>query len=316
MVRRVERRTCNSISRTERSLRVPRLAIFGNMQLPRFPQLRLQTFKQTPSVVGVDTLVLSGGGIKGIAMLGAVAALNTHKMLDRVTTFVGVSVGSIVATVLAMKLDPRTVFGAHVLDFKYVADIDITRLDKTFGLDSGKYLEEWIATIVPDLTFHEFHATFGTHLVVVATDLNMHRPVYFSHVDTPAFSVRKALRMSCSIPLYFSAVPHDGHLYVDGGVSNNFPIEYATATLGSTRVFGIKFRSSPRVAGHSWTLETFLGSLVESNVNRAPSWGPARILELDTGGTNPTNFKISKKEKISLFENGYAQARLFVKKNH
>lgn len=297
-------------------MRVPRLAFSGNLQLPRFPRLRLQTFKQTPSVLELDTLVLSGGGIKGIAMLGAVAALNKHKVFDRVNTFVGVSVGSIVATVLAMKLDPRAVFTTHVLDFKYVADIDITRLDKTFGLDSGKYLEEWIATIVPDMTFEEFHARFASHLVVVVTDLNLHCPVYFSHVETPAFSVRKALRMSCSIPLYFSAVPHDGHLYVDGGVSNNFPLEHAVTTLGSKRVFGIKFRSSPRAAGHSWSLETFLGSLVESNVNRMHSWIPTKILELETGGVNPTQFKLSKKEKISLFEAGYAQAQSFVKKHH
>ena len=248
-------------------------------------------------------------------MLGAVACLKNHKVLDAVTTFVGVSVGSIVATVLAMKVDPSVAFDTHVLNFKYVADIDITKLDKTFGLDSGKYLEEWIASIVPDLTFAEFRAHYGTTLVVVATNLNMHRPEYFSHVTSPGMSVRRALRMSCSIPLYFSAITYDGHLYVDGGVSNNFPVDYAATVLGSRQIFGIKFTSSPHAADQPWTLERFLGSLVESNVNRVHGGGSrATILELETSKVNPTHFKLSKNEKIVMFKNGYAQAQLFVKK--
>ena len=299
----MERRITHHVPQSEGSLRTTRAAFLRKLRLLRFPRIHFQTLEQTSAKM-VDTLVLSGGGIKGIAMLGAAAYMN----LEQYTTFVGVSVGSIVATVLAMRLDPRQVFESHVLKFKYVADVDITRLDKTFGLDSGKYLDEWIASIIPDLTFDEFYKEFDKTLVVVATNLNFHAPVYFSHESYPALSVRKALRMSCSIPLYFSAVTYDGHLYVDGGLTNNFPLnEYPGA-------FGIKFKTPPREPCHTWTFETFLGSLVESNVNK--SYSPtATVLELDTGALQPTHFKLSQKEKHALFQSGYDQARLFVKKN-
>jgi predicted acylesterase/phospholipase RssA len=266
-------------------------------------------------MVTYDALVLSGGGIKGIGMLGAVAALKKHNVLDTITTFVGVSVGSIVATILAMKLDPRVVFDTHVLGFTYAPDIDITRLDKTFGLDSGKYLEHWIAMMIPEMTFAEFHETYATTLVIVATNLNTHGPKYLSHTTTPDMSVRLALRMSCSIPLYFSAIQYRGELYVDGGMSNNFPIEYPGAVLGSRRVLGIRFKASPRPPDHAWTLERFLGSLVESNVNRSTyAHVPSFVIELDTHDVNPTNFKIKPKERITLFQSGYTQTQLFIKK--
>ena len=256
-----------------------------------------------------DTLVLSGGGVKGISMLGAAASLS----LENVTTFVGVSVGSIVATVLAMKMNPRDVFLHHVANFKYEVDVDITRLDKSFGLDSGKYMEKWIADIVPDLTFAEFHQRFGSTLVVVATNLNLHRPVYFSHTSHPTLHVRRALRMSCSIPLYFSAVTYEGHLYVDGGLTDNFPYDHAM-TLTSQGVLGIKFKSSPRDTHHAWTFEHFLGSLIEANVNTSGP-APPNVLELRTGMTQSTQFKLTTKEKKILYDSGYDQAQLFMKKN-
>jgi predicted acylesterase/phospholipase RssA len=277
----------------------------------RFHRFRPQTLEQAPpSLEAIETLVLSGGGVKGVAMLGAAASLE----LGMVTTFVGVSVGSIVATVLAMQLDPTVVFEQHVLNFRYVADIDITRLDKTFGLDSGKYLVEWIASIVPNLTFAEFHQQFEKTLVVVATDLNVHSTVYFSHESHPAMSVREALRMSCGIPLYFSAVEYEGHLFVDGGLTNNFPLDYALDDLGSKAVLGIKFKTTPRIPYHMWSFESFLGSLVEANVNKKFPLG-ASVLELDTGSLQPTHFKLTQKEKHKLFKSGFEQAQLFMKKN-
>lgn len=262
-----------------------------------------------------DALVLSGGGVKGIAMLGSMAYLHDIGALAHVEHFVGTSVGAVVATVMAMGAGPRDVFKRHVTTFRYVPDIDITRLERNFGLDSGKNLDAWIESLVPtDHTFASFYETFGKTLSVCVTNLNTHTAEFCSHHTTPTLSVRLALRMSCSVPLYFSAIKHNGAMYVDGGVSCNFPVQYAI-DCGANHVLGVRFVAPPKEPGHVWTFETFLGALLESNTNRRhPS--SATIIRLDTGDiSQPLQFKLSKKEKTALFDSGYAQTRLFFKKN-
>jgi predicted acylesterase/phospholipase RssA len=262
-----------------------------------------------------DALVLSGGGVKGITMLGSMAYLQDIGALDHVTHFVGTSVGAVVATVMAMGAAPRDVFKRHVATFKYTPDIDITRLERNFGLDSGKNLERWIESLVPtDHTFASFYETYGKTLTVSVTNLNSHAAEFCSRHTTPHLSVRLALRMSCSVPLYFSAVKYNGSMYVDGGVACNFPVRHAIE-CGAARVLGVRFTAPPKEPGHAWTFETFLGALLESSTNRQHPPN-ATIIHLDTGDVSqPLQFKLSKKEKAALFETGYAQTRLFFKKN-
>lgn len=260
-----------------------------------------------------DALVLSGGGVKGIAMLGSMAYLHEIGALNNVTHFVGTSVGAVVATVMAMRAEPREVYKRHVATFRYMPDIDITRLQSHFGLDSGKNLEKWIASLIPDDTFESFYETFGTTVTVVSTNLNSHATEYFSRHTTPTLSIRLALRMSCSVPLYFSAVKYNGCMYVDGGVSNNFAVRHAV-DCGAKNVLGVRFTAPPKEPEHAWTFETFLGALLESNTNRNHQYH-ATIIRLNTGSiSQPLQFKMTKKEKAALFESGYDQTRMFFKK--
>lgn len=260
--------------------------------------------------------MLSGGGVKGIAMMGSMAFLQDTGALKHVTHYVGTSVGAVIATVMAMGAVPREVFKRHVVPFKYAPDIDIARLERNFGLDSGKNLEKWIASLVPhDHTFASFYATYGKSLSVCVTNLNTHMAEYCSADTTPSLSVRRALRMSCSVPLYFSAVKHDGALYVDGGVSCNFPIRHAIE-CGAKHVLGLRFTAPSKEPDFAWTFESFLGALLESNMNRAPPSNATTVIRLHTGDiTQPLHFKLSKKEKVALYESGYAQTQLYFKKH-
>ncbi|MDB4726518.1 patatin-like phospholipase family protein, partial [bacterium] len=48
---------------------------------------------------------------------------------------------------------------------------------------------------------------------------------YLSYFTHPNLSVLKGIQMSCSIPFIFKAVPHNNNFYIDGCVSNSFPID-------------------------------------------------------------------------------------------
>lgn len=321
MVRCMDRGIGDHVPHSEGSLLISRTSVPGNMFIRGLSRLRIP-FLQQATATGLknksepyDSLVLSGGGIKGIAMLGSMAYLVEHDLLKGVWQYVGSSVGAVVAAVMAMGRSPDDLFSKHVLPFTYSPDIDITRLERNFGLDSGKNLEKWIDTLIPPhTTFSSLYDAHGKSLVVCVTNLNTHSAEYLSKETSPDLHVRKALRMSCSVPLYFSAVRHDGYLYVDGGVSNNFPVQQAINNGGS-RVLGVQFTSPGKSRGHEWTLDSFLGSLLESNLNQQHSSSNTSIIRLQTGDvTQPLDFKLTKSKKKELYDAGFEQTRAYFKK--
>lgn len=261
----------------------------------------------------VHTLVVSGGGMKGVASLGAVAALKKAGALDSVRTVVGTSAGALVAAAFAIDRANVRVLDSLVQS-RYQADVDLSRLLASFGLDSGRHLERWIAALLGGrpYTFAGIRREHGVDLVVCATDLTRRKPVYFGPDATPDMDVATALRMSCTIPLLFSAVKHEGGVYVDGAVSDNFPLAWAADTFGPATVMGIAFR--PRATDPSRSLEAYVGALLECSTRRHYDDADRRMLQLDTGARSAFEFTMSQADMRKLYASGARQARAWLKK--
>jgi hypothetical protein len=263
----------------------------------------------------IETLVVSGGGMRGIASLGAAVALRRAGVLKHVTTLVGTSAGALVAAALA--LDRAGVTLLHDLSkTTYSPDIDLARLLGSYGIDSGRHLDRWIAELMGGqrYTFRDVRALFGVDLVVCVTNVTERRAEYLGPATAPDMDVGLALRMSCSIPLYFSAVTHGGCVYVDGAVSDNFPVEWAAEQYGGDTLVGIGFRPRRAPATPDASLEDYLGALVECAVRRRAPAPDARILQLDTGAKSAFDFSMSHRDMKRLFAAGSKQAREWHKK--
>ncbi|WP_442795137.1 patatin-like phospholipase family protein [Pelobium manganitolerans] len=156
-------------------------------------------------------LVLSGGGIRGIAHLGVLKAFKDKNI--KVNAIAGTSAGAIAGALVANGVDPYealTVFNETRL---------IRHLRPAFGSPALLNLETaftLLHTYIPHNSFEQL----TTPLTVTATDFNHGKLVYFHQGEL----IRKVLASSC-IPGVFSPILIDGVLYVDGGVLNNFPIE-------------------------------------------------------------------------------------------
>jgi predicted acylesterase/phospholipase RssA len=262
-----------------------------------------------------EAVVLGGGGIKSIAMMGGLAYLKDMGFLDTAKMYVGTSAGAVVATSLALGMHPRDLFERHVEKHVYMPSIDISGLDTSFGLDDGRGLLAWLCSFVPpEMTFEELYQKTHKTLVVVVANLNTKQAEYLSHETAPKMEIVHALRMSCSVPLYFSAVSHQGMLYVDGGVVDNFPLEY-TLSKTTRHVLGMCFASCPKKMGLKWTLEGFVGAVLEASVSRAVLSNRALVVELEAGSTtNPLNFNIPCDSRRKMYLHGMEQTRTFMKK--
>ena len=184
-------------------------------------------------------LVFEGGGVKGIAYVGALEELQRLEVLQRITRVGGTSAGAIMAVLFG--------FGYNIdeirailwdLDFRAFVDpsprwvLNLCRIFRRYGWCKGKAIEQWLATLAlnkslpPDLTFWQLAETEGPALYIVGTNLSTRLAEVFSAERTPGMTVVDAVRRSMSIPLYFASVRNTcGDVFVDGGVFDNYPIK-------------------------------------------------------------------------------------------
>jgi NTE family protein len=208
-------------------------------------------------------LVLEGGGVKGIALVGAVQALaEAGYSFPRVA---GTSAGAVVGAVLAAmqrRGEPLTTLGeiARTLDYRRFRDrglpgsllgpwgflTDGLSVLVEGGAYEGDYLEGWVRGVLADLGVQTFgdlrtmdpdddgalHHRYG--LVVMVSDLSRRRLAqlpwdYADYgLDPDDQDVAGAVRASASIPYFFEPVLLAGHrgtsTLVDGGLLSNYPI--------------------------------------------------------------------------------------------
>lgn len=156
-------------------------------------------------------LVLSGGGVRGVAHLGALKAL--HELGIRPSVVSGTSAGSIVATMYAAGHSIETIFEFFQRTPIFKASRFATL--KPGLMDSDKFR--------PLLKIHfpeDDFASLKLKCFVTATDIIHGRSRTFS--EGPIIS---AILASSAVPVIFTPVEIDGILYTDGGALNNFPTE-------------------------------------------------------------------------------------------
>lgn len=260
-----------------------------------------------------DALIVAGGGAKAISALGAIHALRRHGRLENLKMVAGTSAGAIVAAGVALGRPPLDICKAFVKDV-YAPQFDLQNFSKTFGVDSGGHLSRWIDIVLDgQYTFESIHKATGIDLVVCATNLNRRKPAYFSAEKTPTVDVATAIRMSCAIPLYFSAVTLNDEVFVDGALCDNFPYEWVANREDIEFPLGISYTSCDQRGGGVKSLDQYLAALVQCATNQQHTRANANVLELECGDTKVFDFKSPKTLK-KLFKSGVVQTGEWIKK--
>ena len=184
-------------------------------------------------------LVFEGGGVKGMAYVGAMEVLKEKGILANIERVGGTSAGAINATLFALgfsNAEQNAIL--KKLDFKKFMDDswgvvrDTKRLIEEFGWYKGDFFHEWIGKQVKkklgnaDAMFMDLKAAGRPDLYVYGTNLSTTFGEVFSPEHTPGTRIADAVRTSMSIPLFFTAVRNAREdVYVDGGVLNNYPVK-------------------------------------------------------------------------------------------
>src|SRR5215213_6456361 len=199
-------------------------------------------------------LVFEGGGVKGIGLAGAFAALQERGVVPQ--RVAGTSAGAINAALVAAGYSAAEL-DRILLQVPFASFMDEGREDRIplvghgisalaqLGIYEGKAFERWITELLEAKGITRFgqlaDPTAETiadryRLKVIASDVTNRRMLVLPDdaeqlgLDPDELEIAKAVRMSMSIPVFFEPVIHHNprtgqdHVIVDGGMLSNFPV--------------------------------------------------------------------------------------------
>ena len=189
-------------------------------------------------------LVLSGGGARGLAHIGAIETLESHGY--EITSIAGCSMGALIGGMYSAGKLPELKDWVLALDRRKVLSLVDFSLSLTH-LVKGDRVMEALKEIVPDVNIEDLPIPY----TAVATDWNSGKEVVFDHG-----SLYDAIRASISIPLFLNPVRREEMLLVDGGLVNSLPLNRVVRHSGDL-LFGIN------VSTHDYQGELLMQQFVE-----------------------------------------------------
>lgn len=225
-------------------------------------------------------LVLSGGGAKGMAHIGALKVIEEAGIpIDYV---VGTSMGSIIGGLYAIGYTPEQLDSlVRVQDWGFLLSDRTPRSDKNMAEREAdeKYIlsvpfskisiKEVTGGVIKGLNISNLfnELTLGYHDSI---DFN-HLPIPYAcvaedivtgnEVDFHSGKLTTAMRASMAIPGVFTPVRLDSMVLVDGGTINNYPVNVAKE-MGADIIIGVDVQSNLKPADELEGMGDILGQLV------------------------------------------------------
>ena len=178
-------------------------------------------------------LVLGGGGARGLAHVGVIRAL--HEVGIPIDAIGGTSMGAIIAGFYAMDSDLENMNKACRAAFlKQRPMLDVTF--PALALTSGKRIARNLETFFGDRQIEDLWLKY------YCVSSNLTRAETNVHSEGPCW---QRIRASISLPGILPPVYHEGDLLVDGGVTNNLPVDVMRTVCDGGTVIAVDV--SPKV---------------------------------------------------------------------
>ncbi|NKE70282.1 patatin-like phospholipase family protein [Candidatus Manganitrophus noduliformans] len=176
--------------------------------------------------IGKVLLILGGGGVRGLAHIGVLKAL--ERLGISISEYAGTSVGAIVAAMAAsgMKAGEIEKIGlflrqSDLFDFNYAGLL--TNPGRIKGLCKGERLRQFIKRVIPADRFNRLQKP----LFLGAVNIGDGEMTFWgmNHDRNPP--LHDAIYASCAIPGIFPPQKIGEAFYVDGGVVDSLPLQLA-----------------------------------------------------------------------------------------
>jgi predicted acylesterase/phospholipase RssA len=276
---------------------------------------------KTRKGIEYNALIMKGGGIKGLAYVGALEELLNYYTFN---WYAGTSAGAITAILLGSGYTVQELneilSKKNFNDFKDANNIKaILNLCTKSGLYEANSFNEWIE----DLLATKLESAVSVEM----RDLPFRTTVFASRKDKSiqVFDSLKpdsqksiaafAARCSMSIPLFFTPQKIDGKNVLDGGVKNNFPVDLILRDNEGMSFVGLYLGNKIYRHTKNSILKDLLQIWTESNDPEILKKYKNQIIIIDPAPISTLKFKLTDVEKEFLLESGRLSAIDFLDKN-
>lgn len=272
-----------------------------------------------------DTLILSGNSTNAVVTLGALQYLYDNGFVKNIKNYVGVSSGSILSTLLLIGYQPLELLTYVCVEkiFKKMIQFNISNmLLLRKPLMTFEPIKDILELLIIDKmgfipTMKLIEELSGKKIIFTTYNLTDDKKEYVTAGEYPDLSIVDAIRMSSTFPLIFEPFNYGDKLYLDGGLFNNFPIEYGE-NLSKTKCLGIITNNSQKKYSDEMSsidyilklFQIFKDSVTHDKICRT-SKCDVISLKFDN---NFFKFESDNKEIIEMFDNGYALCKEILEK--
>ena len=190
-----------------------------------------------------ETMILSGGGTKGLCSLGALQYLQDSKRIDcsSVTRLIGTSIGAIICYFLAIGYSPIELV-VYLCSHGVLESLTINQFEQIVSGD-GIYDYKILRDVYEKMTLekmdtiptlNEVYTRFGKELIICTYNFTDRKTEHLSYRTHPDLSCMDALRMSSNLPFIFSSFIYGDKEYIDGGVIENFSFSMLSSLTSLT----------------------------------------------------------------------------------
>lgn len=289
-------------------------------------------------------LVCQGGGVRGIAHIGALCALEDYGFTFN--CFAGTSAGALVTSLMAVGYSAYEVKKILFdLDFNLYINKTILAsipfvgrnlsLFKSKGIFSTTAIEELLTELysVKGKKYFKDISNNSNFLRFIATDITQKQILILPedlkkyNIDPMNFEISKAVKMSISLPLIFIPeklkTPNGSCYIVDGGLISNLPIWlFNKNTKYPTFALKLVSNQDKNIAyAEKCSLSKYLMDLLDACMDKNESiyfssLNNIHTIDIPTFNIAVTDFYISHQNKEKLFNSGYDTMTNFLKKNN
>lgn len=257
------------------------------------------------------SIVMKGGGIKGLALAGALLELEKYFWFDR---HVGTSAGAIAAALLAGNFTPTELRDLFLKkNFADFLDAPIWKVPLNLivrqGLYPGEAFRLWIADLLTKKLGRVAEVCMQDldRAVIYAARAGQGTLVFDSRGPRRETVASFAVRCSMSIPIFFMPTSIDGRRVFDGGLRNNFPLKRFLDTFPNAPFIAL-YLGKPNNQNNRLFSADLLDIVIDGEERELIDRHSKDVVVIDTSPISTFDFRLTAEEKDFLLKAGKAAA--------
>ncbi len=266
----------------------------------------------------IEELVISGGGVRGIAFLAVIYELEQRNALA-LRKIAGTSIGAFIAACLVAGFTAKELMDKlFEYDLSSLKDIDIKQSIENKSVLKGTKVKEFFESFLkekidPQITLYELYHKTGIEYYATTCCLNTKSVEYISFKTYPDLSLLQCVLMSSAIPGILPPVEYCNKLYIDGALLDNMPMR-----VMSENAVGIKSltnQESEDILSGKVTLIDYCKAIIKMMYSQIRTeYHDRKVIVVDTRDVTVTSFDITVDQKYTLVQMAKQAVDEFIKK--